>query len=125
MTDAGFLIAATFVPASTASSCVRRWARPPPRRSPCRPIRSAETEPNDDPAKAKVVTLPATLIGTIEKARDIDHFRFRGEDGPASRPPLETVAARWAHRSDGTLSVLEDVGMSGQGEDSDGSLDPL
>jgi len=36
----------------------------------------AEAPDNDLPAKAQVVSLPATLCGTIEKAEDLDFYRF-------------------------------------------------
>ena len=36
----------------------------------------AEAADNDLPAKAQVVTLPATLCGTIEKAEDLDFYKF-------------------------------------------------
>ncbi len=39
----------------------------------------SETKNNDTPEKAQPVTLPATLCGVIEKAEDIDCFKFKVE----------------------------------------------
>ena len=38
-------------------------------------------EPDDDPAAVKPVALPATLVGTVEKPGDRDHFRFEAKAG--------------------------------------------
>ena len=46
---------------------------------------ATETEPNDDPAAVKPVALPATLVGTIDKPGDVDHFRFEAKEGRATR----------------------------------------
>lgn len=40
-----------------------------------------ETPNNDKPEQAQVVQLPATLCGAIEKAEDIDYFKFHAEAG--------------------------------------------
>ncbi len=42
-----------------------------------------ETPNNDKPEQATPATLPATLCGTIEKAEDVDYFRFHVEAGQA------------------------------------------
>jgi hypothetical protein len=44
---------------------------------------AAESEPNDDTGKATNATLPATLVGTIEKPGDVDHVRFDAKAGEA------------------------------------------
>ncbi len=43
----------------------------------------AEHEPNDqpDPLKGSPIALPATLIGTIDRMMDLDHFRFEVKAG--------------------------------------------
>lgn len=41
----------------------------------------AETPNNDKPEQAQVVQFPATLCGAIEKAEDIDYFKFHAEAG--------------------------------------------
>ena len=40
-----------------------------------------ETEPNDSPATGQRVTLPASIVGVIGKAGDIDCFRFEAKAG--------------------------------------------
>src|SRR6185436_10644272 len=40
-----------------------------------------EAAANDKPEQAQVVQLPATLCGAIEKAEDIDYFKFHAEAG--------------------------------------------
>ncbi|MBI5759102.1 MAG: PPC domain-containing protein [Planctomycetales bacterium] len=41
----------------------------------------SETADNDTAAKSQVITLPATACGTIEKAEDVDWFKFKIEAG--------------------------------------------
>ncbi len=41
----------------------------------------AEAEPNDLPNEAKRATLPATVVGTIDKPGDVDHFRVEAKAG--------------------------------------------
>jgi co-chaperonin GroES (HSP10) len=42
-----------------------------------------EKEPNDEPAQATRITLPAGINGRIGKARDLDHFVFAAKKGKA------------------------------------------
>jgi WD40 repeat protein len=42
---------------------------------------AAEAEPNDNPARAPVVPLPATLAGTIERPGDVDYLRLEVKTG--------------------------------------------
>jgi hypothetical protein len=60
-----------------------------------------EKEPNNAPEQAQAVALPATLVGRIDAAGDIDQFRFHADKGQtlifdvhATRngSPLEAVA---------------------------------
>ncbi len=44
---------------------------------------AVESADNDRPEKALMVTLPAALCGAIEKAEDVDYFRFKAEAGQA------------------------------------------
>ena len=41
----------------------------------------SESSDNDTSATAQAVTLPATLAGTIEKAEDVDYYKFSVEAG--------------------------------------------
>lgn len=43
----------------------------------------SESAPNDTPQTALAVTLPVTLCGTIEKAEDLDYFKFQVAAGTA------------------------------------------
>src|SRR5262245_25871903 len=43
----------------------------------------SESADNDTAAKAQEITLPATACGTIEKAEDLDFFKFKVEAGTA------------------------------------------
>ncbi|MBW3541834.1 MAG: pre-peptidase [Planctomycetes bacterium] len=43
----------------------------------------SETRDNNSPEKAQPVTIPATLCGAIERAEDVDYFRFTVEAGQA------------------------------------------
>jgi hypothetical protein len=85
----------------------------------------AEAEPNDEPAKVKPVTLPATLVGTIDRPGDVDLFRFEAKAGQAL--VFETTAQALGSTLNGTLSLLDDAGrVVAEAQDSDGgSLDPL
>jgi hypothetical protein len=40
-----------------------------------------EVEPNDSPGTGQLVTLPATLVGAVGKAGDVDFFRFEAKAG--------------------------------------------
>jgi hypothetical protein len=42
-----------------------------------------EQEPNDEPAKATRISIPAGINGRIGKARDLDHFVFAAKKGKA------------------------------------------
>jgi hypothetical protein len=50
-----------------------------------------EAEPNDTPAAANALSIPAGMNGRIGAKRDLDHFRFRGAKG---EPVALTVYAR-------------------------------
>lgn len=41
----------------------------------------SEKEPNDTPEKAQVISVPATVCGCIEKAEDVDFYRFKVDAG--------------------------------------------
>jgi WD40 repeat protein len=41
----------------------------------------AEAEPNDSPRTGQAVTLPATLIGSVGRAGDVDYYRFEAKAG--------------------------------------------
>jgi len=43
----------------------------------------AEADKNDTPDQAQPITVPATVCGVIEKAEDVDFYRFQAEAGAA------------------------------------------
>ncbi|MSU78665.1 MAG: pre-peptidase [Gemmataceae bacterium] len=71
-----------------------------------------EQEPNDDPAKATRVTLPAGINGQIGKKRDIDHFVFNATKAKAIR--LELKARRFGTLLNSSLhGILEIMNTKG------------
>src|SRR5262245_33824411 len=71
-----------------------------------------EQEPNDDPAKATRVTLPAGINGRIGQRRDMDHFVFKAAKGKAIR--LELKARRFGTLLNSSLhGVLEVMNAKG------------
>jgi hypothetical protein len=67
-----------------------------------------EKEPNDDPARAPEISLPATLIGAIERPGDLDCFRFRARAGQEIL--FQVVAGPIRSRLNPVLSVLDERG---------------
>jgi WD40 repeat protein len=53
----------------------------------------AETEPNDSPGTGQKVTLPASIIGAIAKAGDVDYFRFEADANQQIGVQAVTAAA--------------------------------
>ncbi len=71
-----------------------------------------EAEPNDDPAKATRITLPAGINGRIGKKRDIDHFVFAAVKGKAIR--FELNARRFGTLLNSSLhGILEIMNAKG------------
>jgi WD40 repeat protein len=78
-------------------------------------------EPDDDP---KLVPLPATILGTIDKPGDVDSLRFDAKAGQTL--VFETLARGLGSGLNGTLAVLDSAGkILASAEDSDDSRDPL
>lgn len=67
-----------------------------------------EQEPNNQPAQAAMVKIPATVNGRVEGAADVDYFRFQAKAGQTW--VLETEAARRGSPIDTRLDVLDDLG---------------
>jgi WD40 repeat protein len=81
-------------------------------------------EPDDDPAKAPVVALPATLLGAIDRPGDVDHFRINAK--PGRRLVFETTARALGSNLDGTLAILDEGGkVLAEAQAWNGGLDPL
>jgi WD40 repeat protein len=67
-----------------------------------------ETEPNDSPAQAMPVQLPALIKGTVSRAGDTDLFRFHAATGEEFT--LEVNAARSKSKLDSRLEILHPDG---------------
>jgi hypothetical protein len=67
-----------------------------------------EAEPNDAPAQAKVVALPAMANGRIDKPGDIDSWSFVAKKGEAFA--FELRATQLGSALQGVLSVCDDKG---------------
>jgi hypothetical protein len=67
-----------------------------------------EKEPNDDPAKAQRVTLPAVVNGRVEKPADLDHYVFAAKKG--QRVLINCWAWRLDSPLDATLAVYDAAG---------------
>lgn len=84
----------------------------------------AEKEPNDGFAAAQGLTLPATVIGTIGRDRDVDVFRFAGKAGEVVR--IEVTAARLGSPTDALLTLYDaDRRVLAINDDANGSVDPV
>lgn len=66
-----------------------------------------EQEPNDEPAKAGRVSIPAGINGKIGKKRDMDHFVFAGQKGKAIR--FELKARRFGTLLNSSLHGVIDI----------------
>jgi WD40 repeat protein len=83
----------------------------------------SETEPNDDPAKVKPIALPMTLLGTVDRPGDIDHFRFEGKAG--QQLIFEMVGRSLGSGLTAVVSLVDDHGKTIAEVSSDeGAADP-
>jgi hypothetical protein len=67
-----------------------------------------EAEPNDTPARARVVPLPAMVNGRIDRPGDVDHWGFAAKKGEAFA--FELRAARLGSPLCGVLAVADAAG---------------
>ena len=67
----------------------------------------AEREPNE-PAAAQKVTLPATLVGTLGAAGDVDAYEFRARAG--EEMVFQVVARPLGSRLDSVIRLLDAQG---------------
>lgn len=85
---------------------------------------SPEVEPDDDASKVKAIALPATLIGTIDKPGDVDHFRFHSKAGESL--VFEVVAKSLGSGLLASLAVLDAEGKTlAEAAPPDGVTDPV
>jgi len=68
----------------------------------------AEAEPDDDPARAKPTILPVTMVGTLDRPGDVDHFRFAAKAGQGL--VFTTLARAIGSTLNGTLALLDGTG---------------
>lgn len=67
-----------------------------------------EREMNDSAADAQLISLPATVIGELQKRGDADHFRFAAKAG--QQIVFEVVASMLNSRLDSVLTLFDDKG---------------
>jgi hypothetical protein len=82
-----------------------------------------ESEPNDEPAQAKQLTLPAMANGRIDRPGDIDYWAVALRKGEACE--FELRAARLGSPLDGVLAVCDATGKELSRAASDGANEPL
>jgi WD40 repeat protein len=68
----------------------------------------AETEPNDSPGTGQKITLPASIIGAIAKAGDIDYFRFGADAG--QQIGVQAVTSAAGSKLDPYLTLVDSDG---------------
>jgi WD40 repeat protein len=69
----------------------------------------AEVEPNDSPRTGQAVTLPATLVGSIGRAGDVDYYRFEAKAG--QEVGVQTLAASAGAKLDPVLVLTDGEGQ--------------
>lgn len=69
---------------------------------------ASETEPNEDAVKVALVALPATLVGAIDKAGDVDFFRFEARAGQTF--VFETLARPLGSSLNAALALFDGAG---------------
>jgi WD40 repeat protein len=96
--------------AGPASTAPQRWSQISSAAEPLtgEPRPHTEAEPNDAPAEAETVALPATISGFINRERDADCFRFLAHAG--QRLLLEVNAARSKSQLDSRIELLTATG---------------
>jgi hypothetical protein len=72
------------------------------------PAKIAEVEPNNVPAQAQPIPIPAEVTGSIEAAGDVDVFRFEAKKGEALT--FEVFAGREKSTLDSRLEVRDEAG---------------
>lgn len=72
-------------------------------------VEHLEAEPNDDAAQAKTCELPCVFNGRIDRAGDVDLWKFNGKKGEAWLFDLR--ASRLGSPLDGVLTLLDEKGQ--------------
>jgi hypothetical protein len=77
----------------------------------------AEKEPNDSPATGQPVLLPATIVGAMGRAGDVDFFRFETQAG--AEIGVQVTAAAIGSKLDPVLQLYDAAGQAvAEGKDS-------
>jgi hypothetical protein len=85
---------------------------------------AAEAEPNDEAGAAQTVALPLTVNGAIEKANDLDRYRFDVRAG--QQIVFDLMAARLGSGLDATVTLRDAAGaVLARADDFRGRTDPL
>ena len=71
---------------------------------------ASEVEPNDDPSQVKPVASQATLVGTIDRPGDVDHFRFQVKKG--EQLVFGLTARSLGSTLQGGLALLDETGRT-------------
>ncbi len=69
-----------------------------------------ELEPNDSPKTGQIITLPATLVGAIDKAGDLDWFRFDLKQG--QEVGVQVMTATVGSKLDSVLRLVDPDGVT-------------
>jgi hypothetical protein len=87
-------------------------------------VEATEAEPNDEAGAAQAVSLPLTVNGTIEKADDLDRYRFEVRAG--QQIVFDLMAARIGSGLDATVTLRDAAGaVLARADDFRGRTDPL
>ena len=68
-----------------------------------------EVEPNDSPEQSQRVELPATLVGTLSAAGDVDTYQFRGQAGEEA--VFQPIAASLGSPLESVLTLRDTEGQ--------------
>jgi hypothetical protein len=78
-----------------------------------------EKEPNDSPGTGQKIALPATVVGAIARAGDVDYYRFEATAG--QQVGVQVLTAVLGSKLDAYLMLTDATGQM-LGESMDGSL---
>src|SRR5262249_38904500 len=82
-----------------------------------------EKEPNDGFRQAQVIQLPQVIEGAIDRAKDVDVFRFEGKAG--QKLAFEVQAGRYGSALDAILTLYDANGQEVASKDAGDSADPI
>src|SRR5439155_14984324 len=68
----------------------------------------SEKEGNNSPGTGQIVSLPATVIGALDRAGDVDFYRFRAQDG--QQLGMQVLAKEIGSKMEPALQLFDDQG---------------